>query len=287
MKRKKNIYNHLTAKGRKKLSFPVRWLHQNGYLKGVILDYGCGFGNDADILIKNGVPQVDKYDKYYFPDFPKKKYDTIICSYVLNVLERPEQTQVLMEISELLKENGKAYFAVRRDIKYEGYRVHKIHKEYTYQCNVVLPYRSVFKNDFVEIYKYQRIIDISSNTSSCPFCKPRSDSQFITESAMVYSILDGFPVTNGHALVIPKKHIPNYFDLSVNRQQSIWIVVNRVKEIIQEIYKPEGFNVGFNVNEPAGQSIFHAHVHVIPRYEGDMDNPKGGVRHVIPEKGKY
>ncbi|MCF8309187.1 MAG: HIT domain-containing protein [Bacteroidales bacterium] len=286
MKRRKNIYNHLTAKERKKLSFPVRWLYQNGYLKGAILDYGCGFGNDADILMKNGVPKIDKYDKYYFPDLPEKKYDTIICSYVLNVLERPEQTQVLMEISELLKQNGKAYFAVRRDVKYEGYRMHKIHKEYTYQCNVVLPYKSVFKNDFVEIYEYQRITDIPK-TSECSFCNPGTRLEFITESAMVYSILDSFPVTKGHALVIPKKHIPNYFDLSVNRQQSIWIVVNRVKEILEERYKPEGFNIGFNVNEPAGQSIFHTHIHLIPRYRGDMDNPKGGVRHVIPEKGKY
>lgn len=286
MKKRENLYNHLTAKAREKLSFPVNWLRRNGYLKGNILDYGCGFGTDADILMKNGVSQVDKYDKYYFPDLPEKKYDTIICSYVLNVLERPEQTQVLMEISELLKQNGKAYFAVRRDVKYEGYRLHKIHKEYTYQCNVVLPYKSVFKNDFVEIYQYQRITDISK-TSDCSFCNPGSKSEFITESAMVYSILDRFPVTNGHALVIPKKHIPNYFDLSVNRQQSIWIVVNRVKEILEERYKPEGFNVGFNVNEPAGQSIFHTHIHVIPRYSGDMDNPKGGVRHVIPEKGKY
>lgn len=286
MKKRENLYNHLTAKEREKLSFPVNWLRRNGYLKGNILDYGCGFGTDADILMKNYVSQVDKYDKYYFPDLPEKKYDTIICSYVLNVLERPEQTQVLMEISEFLKQDGKAYFAVRRDVKYEGYRLHKIHKEYTYQCNVVLPYKSVFKNDFVEIYEYQRITDISK-TSDCSFCNPRTKTEFITESAMVYSILDGFPVTNGHALVIPKKHISNYFDLSINQQQSIWIVVNRVKEILDKRYKPDGFNVGFNVNEPAGQSIFHAHIHVIPRYSGDMDNPKGGVRHVIPERGKY
>ncbi|MCF8334889.1 MAG: HIT domain-containing protein [Bacteroidales bacterium] len=287
MKKRKNIYNHLTAKERDKLSFPVKWLFRNNYLKGEVLDYGCGFGSDADILMKQGNQKIDKYDKYYFPELKDKKYDTIICSYVLNVLERFEQSQVLMEISELLNKNGKAYFAVRRDLKYEGYRLHKIHKQYTYQCNVILPYKSIFKNDFCEIYEYSRYIDIGHQTPSCLFCNPKSQLKFITESATAYAVYDGLPVSNGHALVIPKKHIPNYFDLSINQQQSIWIVVNRVKEILEERYKPEGFNVGFNVNEPAGQTIFHAHIHVIPRYSGDMDNPKGGVRHVIPEKGKY
>lgn len=270
MTKHKNIYNHLTAKKREKLSFPVRWLERNGYLKGRILDYGCGFGTDADFLKKLNYSNLSKYDKHYYPDYPTTKFDTIICSYVLNVLEKQEQAQVIMEISELLIDNGNAYFAVRRDIKYEGYRLHKIYKKHTYQSNVVLPFNSIFNNEFVEIYEYRKYNQLTHASSDCPFCKPDSNLELITESAQSYAIFDQYPVGKGHALIITKKHVPDYFNLSFGQQQGIWLMVNRVKNILIERFNPDGFNVGFNVNETAGQSIDHVHIHVIPRYKGDM-----------------
>jgi|AntRauTorcE11898_2_1112593.scaffolds.fasta_scaffold01057_3 diadenosine tetraphosphate (Ap4A) HIT family hydrolase len=287
MTKRKNIYNHLTAKKREKLSFPVRWMQRNGILKGTMLDYGCGFGSDVEFLQKMGYSNLYKFDKYYYPQLPKKSFDTIICSYVLNVLEKQEQSEVLMQISELLNDDGRAYFAVRRDIKYEGYRLHKIHKQYTFQNNVILPFRSIFKNEFVEIYEYQKYTRLNHAANNCPFCSPDKSLKLLTESAQAFAVFDNFPVSQGHSLVIVKRHIADYFSLNSNQQMGLWLMVSRVKKLLQQKYHPDGYNVGFNVNEDAGQSIFHTHIHIIPRYKGDMKNPKGGVRHVIPEKGNY
>jgi diadenosine tetraphosphate (Ap4A) HIT family hydrolase len=109
----------------------------------------------------------------------------------------------------------------------------------------------------------------------------------VTESAQAYALADKYPVTEGHTLVLPKRHVNNYFDLSEREQTACWIMVNRVQSLLQDKHDPDGFNVGINVGTKAGQTVPHAHVHVIPRYEGDVDDPTGGVRNVIPEKGNY
>ncbi|MCS7249169.1 MAG: HIT family protein, partial [Anaerolineales bacterium] len=108
-----------------------------------------------------------------------------------------------------------------------------------------------------------------------------------TESATAYALLDKYPVSPGHSLVIPKKHLSDYFDLSTHTKTALWIVVERVKDILKERFHPDGFNVGFNVGEAAGQTVPHVHLHIIPRYQGDVENPRGGIRHVIPSKGFY
>ena len=120
-----NQYYHLTAKERETLSFPAKLLLNKSLLVGDILDFGCGFGKDVELLNAKGLNIVG-YDKHYFPIYPAKKFDTIVCFYVLNVLMQEEQAIVLMEISQLLKPTGKAYFAVRRDLQQEGFRIHKI-----------------------------------------------------------------------------------------------------------------------------------------------------------------
>ena len=120
----------------------------------------------------------------------------------------------------------------------------------------------------------------------CPFCSIENEKIFLeTDSCMAF--FDNFPVTRGHILVIPKKHVSNYFEATKELKKSIWAVVDQVKDMLDKQYKPDGFNIGINVNEVAGQTIFHCHIHVIPRYSGDMENPKGGVRGVIPSKQKY
>ena len=282
---------HLTAKERTSISFPTRWLKQNNLLKGEILDFGCGFGFDTDELQKEGFDIVG-YDNYYRPEYPAKRFDTIICNYVLNVLEPKEQAEVLMEISELLKPTGTAYFTVRRDLKSEGFRIHYVHKQPTYQCNVVLPYKSIFLNENCEIYEYKHFnrtiykekYELSSN---CPFCKLNSKVELVCETSTALAFFDGYPVSKGHTLIIPKCHVANYFDLSDEEQQDLWHMVNQCKTVLEKRFHPDGFNVGINVNEAAGQSVFHVHIHLIPRYEGDVENPKGGVRGVIPRKQSY
>ena len=282
-----NQYNHLTAKEREILSFPAKFLLNKSLLAGDILDFGCGFGKDVELIKAKGFDIVG-YDPHYFPIFPTQKFDTVICFYVLNVLLAEEQAQVLMNVSALLKPNGKAYFAVRRDLQYEGYRMHKLHKQQTYQCNIKLPYKSIFKNESCEIYEYQHYTSLNKNNEKAsPFFVGNDERELLFESATAFSFLDKYPVSKGHTLVVPKRVVASYFDLSVKEQTACWIMVNKVKDELQKRFNPDGFNVGINVNEDAGQTISHCHIHVMPRYKGDVEQPRGGVRGVIPSKKEY
>jgi len=282
--KQKNIYSHFTAKERNKLSFPMNWLKKNGVLKGEILDYGCGHGSDVKFL--NDLKyNVIGYDNHYFDEFPTKQFDTITCIYVLNVLEPIDQSKVLMSISQLLKPKGKAYFVVRRDIKNDGFRTHFIHKKPTFQTNVTLPFKSIYKNDFTEIYEYEPFGTVVKKRSKCIFCSPKRE--ILIETALAYSVFDKYPVSKGHVLIIPKAHVSNYFELSLNEQISCNLLINEAKKYIDKNYKPDGFNIGINIGESAGQTINHVHIHLIPRYKNDLPDPTGGVRNVIPLKGNY
>src|SRR5690554_5122575 len=208
---KSNPNSHLTAKEREYLSFPAKILFNKNLFIGDVLDFGCGFGNDVKKLKAKGF-NVQGYDKYHFPEYPSKRFDTIICFYVLNVLLPEEQATVLMELSQLVKPTGKVYIAVRRDLQYEGFRTHKIHQKKTYQCNVILNSKSFFRNENCEIYEYQHYNQLNrAENSDCPFCNPDSERELIVESATAYAIYDKSPVNDGHALIIPKRHIENYF----------------------------------------------------------------------------
>ena len=187
-----------------------------------------------------------------------------------------------MAISQLLKPTGKAYFAVRRDLKTEGFRRHYIHKKPTYQCLVKLPFKSIYLDEFCEIYEYKHYNQQKNNTSRCIFCNPYPKLTLLTESVSAYSILDGYPLTKGHSLVIPKTHIENYFDLSFQQQNNCWQMVNEVQKIITQKYNPDGFNIGFNIHPAGGQKVKHTHIHLIPRYQGDNQGKKHGIRCVIP-----
>ncbi len=96
-----------------------------------------------------------------------------------------------------------------------------------------------------------------------------------------------YPVSLGHALIVPKRWISNYFVLSIKEQMALWMMVNKVKAHLQNRFNPDGFNIGINIQEAAGQSIPHCHIHVIPRYTGDVEVSRGGVRGVIPGKQNY
>jgi len=283
----KNENTHLNAKERSTISFPARVLLERKLLLGNTLDYGCGLGSDVSLLKEKGINIVG-YDPHYFPEKPAEKYDTIICFYVLNVLMQEEQSDVIMEISSLLKPNGKAYFAVRRDITFEGFRMHKIHQKPTYQCTVKLPFTSMFLNDNCEIYLYQHYSTLhSGNEKISPFFADKEPRALIYESGTAFSFYDKYPVSQGHALVVPKRLISNYFDITFKEQIACWMMVNKVKAMLQNRYNPDGFNIGINIHEAAGQTVPHCHIHIIPRYNGDEEQPRGGVRGVIPSKQNY
>jgi len=119
----------------------------------------------------------------------------------------------------------------------------------------------------------------------CPFC--RGDRLSLAENDYAFVIEDKYPVSPGHCLVIPKAHAPTIFDLSTEEYTACFDLVRIVKELLLSKYRPDGFNIGTNCGESAGQTVRHAHLHVIPRYTGDVPDPRGGVRHVIPGKGYY
>ena len=111
--------------------------------------------------------------------------------------------------------------------------------------------------------------------------------EIICETATCVAFFDGYPVSPGHALIIPKRHVASYFDLTNHEREAMNVMLQFVRQKIDERFHPDGYNVGINIGEAAGQSVFHCHMHVIPRYKGDVPNPKGGVRGVIPGKQKY
>ena len=125
------------------------------------------------------------------------------------------------------------------------------------------------------------------NNKTCPFCHLSDNMEVICETKNCIAFYDGYPVSSGHALIIPKRHVASFFDLTDTEQKTINTMLLNVKHILDERYHPDGYNIGVNVGEYAGQSIFHCHIHLIPRYKGDVENPKGGVRGVIPSKQKY
>ena len=283
----KNPNSHLTIKERKFPSYPTKHLFSAGLVQGRVLDFGCGSGIDVEFLRKNGF-EVIGYDPHYAPEAPSGQFDTILCNYVLNVLLPEEQTHVLMAVSELLKPTGCAYFTVRRDIQHNGFRMHVKHGINVYQCNVILPYRTILKTENCEIYGYRHINQFGNMAkTNCPFCSPNSEQEIITESATAFAMLDKYPVSKGHTLIIPKHHVENYFDLSEHSKTACWLVVDRAKRLLTERFNPDGFNIGVNIGYAGGQTIPHLHIHLIPRYDGDVTNPSGGVRNVIPSLGDY
>lgn len=102
-----------------------------------------------------------------------------------------------------------------------------------------------------------------------------------------FIIKDGFPVSPGHLLIISNREIIDFFLLTLEEQQELVQLISTAKQIILKSYQPDGFNIGMNCGEAAGQTVMHFHCHVIPRYQGDMENPRGGVRHCIAGKGNY
>jgi diadenosine tetraphosphate (Ap4A) HIT family hydrolase len=88
-------------------------------------------------------------------------------------------------------------------------------------------------------------------------------------------------------VVIPRRHVASFFDLTPEEVSACMALINEERKVLDEAFKPDGYNIGVNIGSAAGQSVFHVHIHIIPRYKGDVENPQGGVRHVIPKKGHY
>lgn len=126
---------------------------------------------------------------------------------------------------------------------------------------------------------------VTTTAQACRFCTSIS-SRVIASNGLAFVIRDAFPVTPLHALVIPHRHVADFFGLTPEEREACAELIHQLrKDILRSDPQVEGFNIGMNVGEVAGQTIFHCHIHLIPRRRGDVPNPRGGVRMVIPHKG--
>ena len=123
-------------------------------------------------------------------------------------------------------------------------------------------------------------------TDTCPFCKPDSERIWFEDDSG-FVLRDAYPISQGHALVVPKQHNASLYDCPADTQAALWQLVSEARRRINEELRPDGFNVGVNDGEAAGQTVMHAHIHVIPRWTDDVTDPRGGIRWVIPEKARY
>ena len=118
----------------------------------------------------------------------------------------------------------------------------------------------------------------------CVFCEIED---YVLANELAYAIFDKFPVSPGHMLIIPNRHIGSFFDATLEEKLALLDLLDKAKEHVDKLYRPSGYNIGINDNEVAGQTIMHLHIHLIPRYIGDMEDPRGGIRGCIPEKRIY
>ena len=127
---------------------------------------------------------------------------------------------------------------------------------------------------------------MSESTDSCPFCG-KLNHTIVRENEHATAFRDAFPVSYGHTLIVPRRHVADLFDLSERELADAIGLVRQTKAQLLVEFSPSGFNVGVNIGRDAGQTVMHAHIHVIPRYAGDVADPTGGIRNVIPDKGRY
>ena len=121
---------------------------------------------------------------------------------------------------------------------------------------------------------------------TCPFCEIPGERVWL-ENEHAVAFRDGFPISPGHTLVVPRGHHPSIFEVSPEVSQAIWQLVAEVRKALIAEGHPDGFNVGVNDGSAAGQTVMHGHVHVIPRFAGDVADPRGGIRWVVPDKAAY
>ena len=122
--------------------------------------------------------------------------------------------------------------------------------------------------------------------SECPFCH-LDNNQIIFQDKLVITLTDGYPISPGHTLIIPKRHIPSLFEATDEEQMALLHALRTAQNKLKQQYSPDGYNIGINDGLAAGQTVMHLHIHLIPRYTGDCLDPRGGVRWIFPDKAAY
>jgi diadenosine tetraphosphate (Ap4A) HIT family hydrolase len=127
---------------------------------------------------------------------------------------------------------------------------------------------------------------VEDERTSCVFCSIPQE-QIILAHPLAVVKLDGFPLTQGHSLVIPRRHVASFFETTAQERSAILELLERAKVYLDMEHRPDGYNIGINDGAAAGQTVMHLHVHLIPRYKGDAEDPRGGVRWIFPAKAAY
>ncbi|MDP1611514.1 MAG: HIT family protein [Sulfuritalea sp.] len=120
----------------------------------------------------------------------------------------------------------------------------------------------------------------------CPFCTLPA-TRIVGETGLAVAVRDGFPVSPGHTLIVPRRHTFTFFDTNADERNDMLLLLDEAKAKLDAEFRPDGYNIGINDGTAAGQTIAHLHIHLIPRYTGDAPDPRGGVRWVLPEQAKY
>jgi diadenosine tetraphosphate (Ap4A) HIT family hydrolase len=120
--------------------------------------------------------------------------------------------------------------------------------------------------------------------SNCPFC---GIDEPLVSRRLVFALYDSSPASRGHVLLIPRRHVADWFETTSAERRELMALADELRIRLLQEFAPDGFNIGINVGEVAGQTVPHVHVHLIPRYRGDVANPRGGVRGVIPDRQNY
>lgn len=123
-------------------------------------------------------------------------------------------------------------------------------------------------------------------TMVCVFCSLPQD-RIVESNDLAMVIRDGFPISPGHTLVIPKRHVGSFFEITAEERTAMFALLDKTASVLKEEYRPAGYNIGINDGPAAGQTVPHLHIHLIPRYQDDVGDPRGGVRWIIREKADY
>ncbi len=127
---------------------------------------------------------------------------------------------------------------------------------------------------------------MDNTIKACAFCTLPPE-RIVRSSPLAIVIRDGFPISRGHTLIIPRRHVGSFFELTSDERSEMLALLDQAKAELDSEFHPDGFNIGINDGAAAGQTVPHLHIHLIPRYKGDLEDPRGGVRWIIPEKADY
>ena len=230
---------------------------------GKILVYGSD--NYQQKLLSNLGYNITFCGRDYQPNHSAEQFDTIISIYLFNWLDNIEQNNVLLSVSRLLKHGGKAYFAVKHHFGFKNICLNEQHQIEQTISNVTLPFAKVFNSYIFDIYEFQHFNIANRHRSQCPYCSPQQ--QVILENEYSYAILSNSPISKGHGLVIPKRHVASYFDLTIDEQIACQLTLNRLKKIIDEEHSPNGYSVSIGMNALAEQVVEHVGVELVAIYK--------------------